>query len=112
MNDFFGNIRDNQPDIGAIEYFQTKGIANVNLFSDNITASPNPFADIIFLKGINTNEAVHVFNLLGQDLTNETKIDKTDSNEITINFRNLPSGPYFINTNKAIKYVSRKNNTR
>ena len=104
--DFFGNSRDNNPDLGAIEYITTLSINEFSLDNNNIY--PNPFINELTIYNTNTSvEEVRVYGLLGQNLTNDVSIKKIDQN-IKIETSNLPKGMYIIKTETFANKVYKK----
>ena len=66
--DYFGKIRDDSPDIGAIEYgvFSTDHHA-----AASVVVFPNPANDIIQIKGTSIQEAsVSIYDIRGRKHTN------------------------------------------
>ncbi len=91
--DFFGDSRDPDPDIGAIEYLSKSSIP---LSTDHKTASfsfsPNPVKDILEINGITYHpKDITIVNTLGQVFDNYTVIDQN-----TIDLSKLSTGMYII----------------
>ncbi|WP_203258841.1 T9SS type A sorting domain-containing protein [Hyunsoonleella ulvae] len=88
--DYLGNIRDANPDIGAIEYNETLGIENQPTLS--ILIYPNPVQDLLKVEGLTfLKSEVKIMSTLGQEFQNYNIVNKQ-----YIDLSNLPSGLYII----------------
>ncbi len=105
--DYYGYARDNQPDLGAIEYGSANGIAEKVDFQFKIR--PNPFEDHIVIDAQNIRPGdIHLFNILGQEITSEINL-KYEQKRIRINTRNLKAGIYILQIkNKSSKLIKSK----
>lgn len=88
--DFFGNTRDANPDIGAVEFIpNTSGLISLE---KTVIVYPNPTESTVFIGGMNVNsQTVLVFNLLGQNVTGQTYLK---GNLLDLSF--LSVGTYFL----------------
>lgn len=86
-------------------------ILNSNQFNlNNLTISPNPFTDSVYIKGIESDAFVRLYNVSGA-LILEKSIRSVDSN---INLEDLASGVYFLkctslNSSKTFKLIKSVN---
>ena len=64
-----------------------------------ITYNPNPVIDILVIKSKESIETITVFNTLGQLLFTKQE----NVNEFSVDFSNLPTGNYFIRTQRGDK---------
>jgi hypothetical protein len=87
--DFFGNTRDANPDIGAIEYM---GLGIENQLIPSILIYPNPVKEILKVKGLTfIKSEIKIINILGKDFQNFNVIEHR-----FIDLSALPSGFYII----------------
>lgn len=87
--DFFGNPRDADPDIGAVEFLNT---ASLKLTESTIVVYPNPAKGIVYFEGLPiVNGSLEVVNLLGQNVTQQTRFHV---NRLDISL--LSEGTYFV----------------
>jgi len=101
-SDYFGNSRDTNPDIGAIEYSVPLSVDNYETAS--IALFPNPVREILQVKGTTIKDGdVQIFNLLGQKF-NDYRI--IDNNKIDLS--RLPNGTYFIKIKTFANIVFKK----
>ena len=92
-DDFYGNQRDNTPDIGAVEYMQPTSIKQVE--SLNIEVFPNPFTDIIVIKNYTLQKKdIQLYNIAGQDFTRFITVQTGSDTKIMTT--NIPKGLYII----------------
>ena len=63
LEDFYGNLRDNNPDLGAIEYALPLSTSEFNLSDINIY--PNPFTERIIIDQIFKIDELSIYNILG-----------------------------------------------
>ena len=98
--DYYNNTRDNQPDLGAIEYISTSG---VNIQGINkLILYPNPVKNIIFIKGVINSQNYQVLDLSGRIV----KKGKIEQNRIAI--PELSKGIYLIKINKESFKIMKK----
>ncbi len=94
-NDFYGKIRDSNPDLGAIEYSPSLGINNIN--RTKLKIYPNPVKDYIYINGIENSNTAEVYNLSGQKvISNQNTLEYSNTR---INLSSLSSGIYFLKIN-------------
>jgi len=93
--DYYGNSRDINPDLGAIEYIAPLSISHINL--NDITIYPNPFNEKIIIDKPLINGEVSIYNVLGQNMTNYVSIISNGHNT-EIQTTKLPNGMYIIKT--------------
>jgi hypothetical protein len=113
------SAKDNSPFIG-VSYYRLKQtdfngqqtfseIKRINLksYSDNpVNIYPNPSDQKITVIGnIDQVNQITIFNVLGENLTNQVSITKTSQNEFVIDFLNLSKGIYFIKTKQSANKV-------
>jgi parallel beta-helix repeat protein len=110
LTDFEGNPRPNDTnfDIGAYEYNTTTNVANTQKNND-VTLYPNPVHNQLTLKGSADDLLnIHIYNILGQDLTPIVKqISNSESNKL-IDLSNLNAGMYIIKTKTTTNIVYKK----
>jgi hypothetical protein len=89
---------------GQFEYSKTVSISIQNLIR-KFSIYPNPAKDKITING-SPNEllGVRLFNMLGQDVTPFTVIEKLTENSLTMELSNLNSGMYLVRT-KTSSYI-------
>jgi hypothetical protein len=102
---------DIDPDVniteGGVDYFY---ISNSNVIGINenvnseISVLPNPFQDILLIKGVEMESLFELFNLQGQMLLS----GKVTASENTINTQNLPSGMLFLRLNNEVYKVMKE----
>ena len=98
-DDFFGKIRDSNPDLGAIEY--SSNLATEDLNVENINIYPNPFIDEITINITGKNiKNISIFNVLGQK---QSFIPLTKENKITIDLSHLKKGIYVLKIENSSK---------
>ena len=98
--DYFGNNRDANPDIGAIEHISTLGIDN--LLISSISIYPNPVKNILKVEGLTFMKSeIKIVNTLGQEFQRFNVIGNH-----SIDLSDLPSGLYLI----KIKTFANKGN--
>ncbi|RMB64148.1 T9SS C-terminal target domain-containing protein [Dokdonia sinensis] len=98
--DYFGNARDDNPDIGAVEFGANLSVEDAVLAS--VSVYPNPFTDQLTLATNNTIVSVAVYNILGQEIKVPTTIE---NNKATIRTSHLNSGVYFVSANGEVNKV-------
>lgn len=88
---------------GQFEYSQ---IRSVNIEISEINVYPNPSASTFSIVG-NQSELreIKVYNLLGVDVTSQTRQISRNESRAVIDLMNLNSGVYFIKTGTAVKKV-------
>ncbi len=109
VEDFYGNLRDNNPDLGAIEYILPSSVSEFN--SNDINIYPNPFTNKIIIDQILIKDEFSIYNVLGQNMTNYISIINNNQNTEIVT-TDLPTGMYIIKTktfvNKVYKSLSNK----
>ena len=92
--DFYGKIRNGNPDLGAIESDFLLSIGNLE--EEKIEVFPNPFSEQIFIKDmqVETNE-IEIYNLIGQSFSAMVFV-KNDDGKIEIDTAFLPIGAYVL----------------
>lgn len=101
-NDFFGNPRDGNPDIGAIEFNNSSGLNSLS--NESLNVYPNPTQDYLYLESASEKiEEIQLFNLLGQDFTELITIEGN-----RLNISKLPEGFYLLCVNSSSTIVSKK----
>ena len=103
--DYYNKNRDNQPDLGAIEYDPTAGVETIKYSKTKIY--PNPCTNYIVVENaINSINDIRIYNVLGKEVSNFVSI-KQSGNKLIINTEDLPNGIYILQsktfTNKIIK---------
>lgn len=83
----------------------------LNLFDQSLEIFPNPFEEIIYLRGVTKQQAtvgIEVFNALGTLVA--TKVSKVESGiwQESMLLRNLPAGSYVLRLTAGSQRVSRK----
>lgn len=104
-NDFFGNIRDANPDLGAIEYGAT--LTTDNNSSNSLAVYPNPFKDKITIhqNNLDTKE-ISLYNYLGHKQSFNYEVQ---SNSITLKLNHLASGIYILKIGSTPKKILKTN---
>jgi hypothetical protein len=105
VDDFYGNRRDVNPDLGAIEYIAPLGISDFNQKEINIF--PNPFTHKIIINKRFTKNDIMVYNMLGQNIKNSISISPINQSTI-LDMEKLPEGMYLIKTPQFAKIVYKK----
>ena len=101
QNDFYGNQRDNTPDIGAVEYMQATSIKQIENL--NVEVFPNPFSDVITIKNRKLRKKdIKLYNIAGQNFTDFITVQTSSNTKIIT--KNIPKGLYII----KIKEFSQK----
>ena len=67
-------------------------IDNVFSFENKVSIFPNPATNIIFLKNINTNSLIEIYNANGQLIKSKIQVEKNNSIDIS----SLPKGVYIL----------------
>ncbi len=97
---FFGNARDSNPDLGAIEYIGT--LSNDEFTITNFKIYPNPFIDTVQIDGIVDIEKIEIYTITGRKIwLDNTLITKTRT-QSTINLSSLASGVYLLKVNNIV----------
>lgn len=104
--DYFGNTRDSNPDIGAIEYSITTNVPYENLSNKSVEPYPNPFTNNIYLKNGDKNTVCELLKLNGEIIWRGNQIANQD-------FSELNNGVYFLriqqkNNLQTIKLIKLK----
>jgi len=86
--DYFNNQRDNNPDLGAIE-FSAVSLNESN--KDEVSIYPNPATDIIFVKGLTEAKEYNIYDLTGK------LVKKAQVYNHSMNIKDLSDGIYLIN---------------
>ncbi|MCP4458176.1 MAG: T9SS type A sorting domain-containing protein [Cytophagales bacterium] len=74
--------------------------------SISISIYPNPANDILTITGNETDiKDITILNLLGQDVTQQTKLREQSQNRAIIDISSLAMGMYFIQTKAATTTV-------
>ena len=95
-DDFNGDLRDANPDLGAIEFFS--GLALSAAKDISLKAFPNPFSAHIILQGYEIQpETIIVRNILGQQMP--ISLSLISENTYKIECTELPSGIYILQAN-------------
>jgi len=97
-DDFFGFIRDANPDRGAAEFDDNLSVTSFKIAE--ISVYPNPFNDRLHIKTTSQIQNVQLFNFLGQEVALRTKI--SSQNDI-LDVSYVPSGVYFLRVNGIVK---------
>jgi len=93
VNDYYGMIRDMNPDRGAVEYFSNSSLTE-RVAKKNLTVFPNPTSGKITLMSTPVNK-IQVFNSLGVEVTGQTDVEKFD-HSVRISLDRLSNGIYFV----------------
>ena len=99
-HDFYGNIRDDNPDLGAIEYLGTAVVSEFNHAVFNVY--PNPFRNRINIQGNKNIRNLKIFSMSGQQI--EYQVNDHHSN-ISIDVSDLAKGGYILKINDEIKQI-------
>ncbi len=96
--DYFGKIRDDSPDIGAIEY----GVFSTDQYdATSVVVFPNPVNDIIQIKGTSIQKArITIYDVRGRKQANFKRLGP---NKIDVS--KLASGLYFLKLNELVYKV-------
>ena len=82
-------------------------IRSVKLISKDIRIYPNPTSDIITIKGVN-NEVIEIYNALGQNVSNLTKILEKNTSTTVLDLSLLNPGLYTIKSESVIKKIQKQ----
>lgn len=84
------------------ELYPFEGTLNTTTFeAENFSIYPNPVGDVIHLRDTNLNrEDIRLYNLLGQDFTQEVTLENDE-----INVANIPSGFYLLKLKTVTKKI-------
>ena len=89
-DDFFGNLRDGDPDLGAIEYIEPVAIWNAN--KTTLKCYPNPFSDKLHIaENAFAKKDIHIFNIYGHNCDHLLNV-----NGNALDTRLLPKGVYIL----------------
>ncbi|MGH1338090.1 MAG: T9SS type A sorting domain-containing protein [Aureispira sp.] len=100
--DFFQNLRDNAPDIGAIEYLPLLPIQRLKM--STITIYPNPVDDVLYTnEQALTSKKITLCNMLGQDFTAQMLIQDNQ-----IQMSNVPRGQYILSVDTVSSILYKK----
>ena len=101
-DDFYGNTRDDQPDLGAIEYDSTVGISDIHV--SQLMIYPNPFTNLIHIRGIEHIKTIELYTITGQIIN----LHNDELNNYRINLAFLKKGFYLLMINDThIKIVKK-----
>ena len=102
-DDLYGNIRDNDPDLGAIEYFEPTSISE---HSDihHFMAYPNPFKDYLNITGKEEINILEIHSITGQTIQYSSNKGFSER----LNVSSLPSGIYIIKINNEFIKLMKK----
>ena len=96
IDDYFGNTRDANPDLGAIEFVSSLGIENVTKIKFKVF--PNPFKDIVHFKGFDMISNVEVYDITGKKMN----VHFSGKETITLDLSNLSKGLYVLKINSGV----------
>ena len=100
-DDFFGNTRDANPDLGAIEYSSNLNTEDFN--TNKFSIFPNPFIDKFTVNIPQTQiKNISIFNVLGQKQTFKYNLNK---NNISIDLSHLKNGIYILKMGNISKQI-------
>ncbi len=99
-DDFFGNSRDANPDLGAIEYINT--LSNDEFITTKFKIYPNPFINSIQIEGVEGIEKMEIYTITGQKLLLNDKLITKKGVQLTVNLSSLTSGIYFLKVNNIV----------
>ncbi|HHG84210.1 MAG TPA: T9SS type A sorting domain-containing protein, partial [Bacteroidetes bacterium] len=106
-NDLFDHLRDNFPDLGAIEYLAPLSIKHPDKAA--IKVYPNPFQNTIAILSTADihDEDIAIINILGQDMTKWVAVSYR-KHEIQIDASKLPNGFYVIRAKNFTQLVNKQ----
>ena len=92
---------------GQFEYTSIKNVNLKELFAESVEIYPNPTDNLITVVG-STNELseVRLFNVVGQDVTNLTRINSLNSSTLSIDLSQLAGGVYYVKTKTISSHVT------
>lgn len=91
---------------GHFEYSAIKSVDFKELLTESVEIYPNPTDNKIQVIGsANELSEVHIFNLLGQDVSNFTTINRINESKITIDLSQLAKGVYYVKTRTSANNV-------
>lgn len=94
---------------GTVTYSKTRVVAMNTFNTSELNIYPNPTSQSITLIGSQEElEFISVFNLLGQDVTNQITVKRINKNKILIDFLSLEDGMYLVRTKTKSSKVYRK----
>ncbi len=91
--------------------YSHSGIQTVstNLQKEHLLTYPNPTNNQVTISGSrNELTQMHVFNLLGQDVTNEAILIEKNTTNIVLSLSNLQSGMYFLKTATTVSKIYKR----
>jgi len=100
--DFFGNLRDDDPDLGAIEYDSSPN--NVDAVNTEFTVYPVPFNDVVHITGNGSYNNVVVYSVTGQVVFSA----KNKVAPFVLNFNFLKSGVYILRLDRRFCKVVKR----
>ena len=103
VNDFNGNPRDEDPDMGALEYDGNLAIEN-EISAAAIRIFPNPFSEFITIRGDEAIERLELYSLTGQRI--QMINDGTANSSIDLSF--LKEGTYVIRVNDYVTTIIKR----
>lgn len=94
---------------GEYTYSKIKVIKLDNDQLSSVAVYPNPFSNQITIKGSNMEmEEYHLYNLLGNDVTNQIRIIQSTDRSIVLDVSSLPLGAYLVKTKTKLSKVFKK----
>jgi hypothetical protein len=90
---------------GEFKYSKIKSV-KINQFN-SLQISPNPTNSLIHISGSNKIELseIRLYNTLGQDVTNLTKLINEDDKKLVIDLSRVNSGLYYIKTKTEVNKI-------
>lgn len=88
---------------GKFSYFELRAVNFNDKESDPVTIYPSPAISDFSIEGVGIEvDKIRLYSAIGQDVTNQVQlVQNTDSN-IKVNFSNLNSGLYYVQTDLGI----------
>lgn len=100
-DDFFGQIRDANPDLGAIEFLPLIGFDISASPLSSLSVHPNPGRNLFVLRSEHDLSGLKVYDMQGRAVGEMVNRIEVSSHELRLDFQNLPAGMYFLRTKKA-----------
>ena len=92
---------------GQFEYTSIKNVNLKELFAESVEIYPNPTDNHITIVGsANELSEVRIFNVVGQDVTNLTRINSLNSSTLSIDLSQLAGGVYYVKTKTISSHVT------
>ena len=94
---------------GKYTYSKIKVIELKSNQQSSVTVYPNPFSNQLTIEGNKEEmEEYHLYNLLGNDVTNQIRTVQSNNRSVVLDVSTLQSGVYFVKTKTQLSKVFKK----